>query len=98
MSGLGRRCIKKVTNPLVTRYKKWDEGKFDRWNARYEKEDLQRENIILANRGNRAALERAGIIPPAQKPIYHAKEYYESRGGRDDPFLEKVLYDKKRWF
>ena len=90
MSGLGRRCIKKVTNPLVIRYKKWEDKK--------EQENDAWMEFIQTHKHDRAALERAGVIPQAQKPIYHAKEYYESRGGRDDLFLEKVLYDKKRWF
>ena len=90
MSGLGRRCIKKVTNPFSSRFKQYMERKYQ--------EDCDRTEFIETHKHDRAALERAGIIPPAQKPIYHAKEYYESRGGRDDLFLEKVLYDKKRWF
>ena len=88
--GCAGRHFKKLTNPLVNRYKQWEDKK--------EREDDARMEFIQTHKHDRAALERAGIIPPAQKPIYHAKEYYESRGGRDDLFLEKVLYDKKRWF
>lgn len=98
MSGF-ERLFKKVSKPVTERYRRWDEGKFDRWNARYEREDMERENFILANRNNPEALMRAGIGPRPEQPPFHAKEYYECRGGRDDLFLEKVLYDKKkrRW-
>lgn len=88
--GCAGRHFRKLTSPLVNRYKQWEDKK--------EREDDARMEFIQTHKHDRAALERAGIIPPAQKPIYHAKEYYESRGGRDDLFLEKVLYDKKRWF
>lgn len=88
--GCAGRHFKKLTNPLVNRYKQWE-------HKRREEDDNWTE-FIETHKHDRAALERAGVIPPAQKPIYHAKEYYESRGRRDDLFLEKVLYDKKRWF
>jgi len=90
MSGFDR-LFKKVSKPVTERYRRWAEEREAREEAEWD--------FILANRNNPEALWRAGIGPRPERPPYHAKEYYESRGGRDDLFLEDVLYDKKkrRW-
>lgn len=86
-----KKGISKIIHPIKKRYEDWCFREDEKAEAEW--------NFILANRNNPDALARAGIIPPRERPPYHAKEYYESRGGRDDLFLEKVLYDKKkrRW-